>query len=197
VWRVPTFSWASIISKPINGTRSSIDYRLMSYFRGSFETRSTNRWRTDFYATVVETMCVPTGKDLTRRIQSSFVVLQSTLIEIVLRRSDLVSWWEIAAIEKPLFKYEFTPDINIDDEKYGVRDGDVVHCLKLIGGTRMVQYEDDSHVIWIVLKEVGAAGYTYRTFERVGLLQDKREQVKLQTEVEDGAIVRDALVKIM
>jgi hypothetical protein len=61
----------------------------------------------------------------------------------------------------------------------------------------MVQYEDDSHVIWIVLKEVGAAGYTYRTFERVGLLQDKREQVKLQTEEEDGAIVRDALVKIV
>jgi hypothetical protein len=199
-WRAPTFSWASI-------EKSTINYGYMDVLRQGLEGSLDPRRTTDVYATLVETSCVPVGDDLTGRLKSSYIVLRGTLIKTALNRLASDNEWHVSAIRKPPYQHNsFLMDSAIDQATIHIptRSEDIC-CLRLIGTTRHVEYEDEEFLVYLVLrrtqprsvKSVTLGVLEISTFERIGLLINHRGEVQLEDESEPADVLRDILVKIV
>lgn len=204
-WRAPTFSWASVANIGKARDRSHISYAFMDILgRGLDESNRSST--THLYAEVVETRCKPIGEDVTGQLESGFIVLRGTLIEATLRKTAVPGGqWRIAPIGKePLSVALFFQDFDFDRTEYGIRDGDKVSCLKLIGLTQTVDSGNGEYLLYLVLrivlvgKEPISASKETVAFERIALLRDARGSEELRLEdASEGAIHRDVVVKIV
>lgn len=201
-WRAPSFSWASILSRVQSIERCRISYEPMVVLRWGLDTADRG-WRTERYATVVETACEPAGSDLTGQLKSAYLILRGTLIEAVLSASGKPGKrdWQISPVGKePLPVSRLWTDFDFDDTNSKMRNGDVVYCLKLVGASKLVKTEGSrEYLLHLVLRLESAGGPKERTLERIGLLQDSKdpEAVQLEAASSESAIMRDALVKIV
>jgi hypothetical protein len=198
-WRAPSFSWASNMARPGSVERCSISYEPMVVLKWGLDVNNS-AWRTDPYATVVETACESAGSDSTGQLKSAFIVLRGTLVEAVLSSLETGDWKITPVGQAPLSVSRFSMDFDFDDTESDIRNGDVVYCLKLIGASKIVKVDDSrEYLLHLVLKSATAGGPNDRTFERIGLFQDSRDPEALQLEAasSESDIMRDALVKIV
>jgi hypothetical protein len=98
-------------------------------------------------------------------------------------------------------------DFDLDNDGLGIgpeRPQDV-HCLRLIGTKKDVQFEDEEFLVYLVLRQVkmesprivATPGVDPLVFERVGLLANWRGEVQLEDESDACAISHDSIVKIV
>jgi hypothetical protein len=209
-WRAPSFSWASVQSRTSGKKGSSTSYGLMNILGQGLQGTRDKRRTTDFYATLMETSCTLFREDdPTGRVQSTYIVLKETLIRATLCRSTSIHKWYITAIGKERDEHNhFEMDFDLDNDRGpgGQPEGSQdVHCLRLIGTTRHVQYEDEECLIYLVLRQVKmespstvpTPGLDTSVFERVGLLTNRMGEVKLEDESDASAILHDSIVKIV
>jgi hypothetical protein len=212
-WRAPTFSWASVIST--NGSESSTSRSFISYFymlnlgRGLDKTQK--EFKTDLYATVVETHCEPIGCDTEGQLRSAYVILRGTLIAAKLDYNpSRVSPWQVAPLGNnngPWSEGSLWPDFNFNCEGNVVETDAKIFCLKLIGYSKIVETGYGENLFYLVLKMVAPESSTTLsedeeeccTFERVALLHDSHgpDAEHLEDVSEDSAIRYNALVRIV
>jgi hypothetical protein len=206
-WRAPTFSWASIISRAHHGKRNTINFGYMDILRQGLEGRTDHRRTTDLYATLVEASCIPVGNDLTGRLKSGYIVLRGNLVKATLCKTAPDNKWHITAIEKPPYSHSlFSMDSNIDHEPASEQTAsEGVYCLRLIGTTKHVEFEDEEFLVYLVLRPVQlkpakpatSPEPETQTFERIGLLANHRGEIQLEDESEPENVLRDVRVKIV
>jgi hypothetical protein len=206
-WRAPTFSWASIISKDNNGKRNTISFGYIDVLRQGLEGRTDRRRTTDFYATLVEASCTPVGNDMTGRLKSGYIVLRGNLIKATLCIKGPGSKWHITAIEKPPYSQNtFSADSAFDHgPTFGQARSEEVYCLRLIGTTKHVEFEDGEFLVYLVLRQIQLTPAEpasprkpgTQTFERIGLLANQRGEVQLEDESDPKNVLRNVLVKIV
>jgi hypothetical protein len=210
-WRAPTFSWASVVD---NGThtetdKSHISYAFMDVLSKGLE-KSNRGSRTDLYATIVETKCAPVGGDVTGQLRYGFIVLHGTLIRAALYHAPFCDsgQWQIGPVGKePLSTWSslFCPDFDFNDTECGIRGGNIVYCLKLIGHTQARDTGNGEYLLYLVLRMIGGGGLAESaaidgcTFERIALLRDARgpDDIRLEDVSEGCAIRRGVSVKIV
>lgn len=206
-WQAPTFSWASIISKDVGKSEAAVSYDHMDILRQGLEGRKDERRCTDFYASVVDVSCTPAGEDPTGRLKSAHVVLRGTLIRCSLRRLLPSNEWHVTAVNRePKPENRFAADVDLMDASPNLSGhNDEVHCLRLIGTTKRVEFEDEEFLAYLVLRKVTLAsagardgnGDEHCTFERLGLMVNWRGVIQLEDESNVEDIARDALVRIV
>jgi hypothetical protein len=208
-WRAPTFSWASVVNDGSDNEadRSHISYAFMDILSKGLG-KSKRGSRTDFYAVVVETKCVPVGNDVTGQLRSGFIVLHGTLIKAALYHTPFqaAGQWQIGPTGKePLSNCLFHQDFNFNCTEYGTREGGIVYCLKLIGHTQAVDSGNGEYLLYLVLRMIEGGGLAQPTaengctFERIALLRDARgpEEIRLEDGSEKEDIQRGVSVKII
>jgi hypothetical protein len=208
-WRAPTFSWASIKNNICDGTKkfsSPINYGKMDILRQGLKGSPDPRRTTSSYATLVEASCTPVANDLTGRLVSGYIVMRGTLIKTALYRSEPDGKWHVTARGKsPRRQNNFKMDyaLNKDAALEWSRSGKI-HCLRLIGTKKNVEYEDEEFLVYLVLRQVqmvpvefGTHGGETGSFERIGLLANEHGEIQLEDESEPSDVLRDVLVKIV
>jgi hypothetical protein len=206
-WRAPTFSWASVVDDGTGNKadRSHVSYAFMDILSKGLE-KSQRSSRTDLYATIIETKCEAVGNDVTGQLRSGFIILRGTLIKSALYHD--AGQWQVGPIRKgPLSNSLFHQDFNFSREECGVRDGNTVYCLKLIGNTSARDTGNGEYLLYLVLRMLegpalpGSTANVNRvdTFERIALLRDARgfEEIQLEHGSEETAVQKDVLVKIV
>ena len=209
IWRAPTFSWASImnIGPKDRPDRAHISYELLVFLRNGLD-ESNKAWRTDFYASVVDTSCVPVDKDVTGQLTSGFIVLRGTLIAADLCRiaSRTYNEWQIVPIGGQHLESSFLyPDISLDRTEHGFEGTTRVYCLKLVGTSKYVSDSRREYLLYLVLRNATPEdSYPQpsrgsHTFERIALYRDARDPDEGQLEDISGEsnIERDALVNVV
>lgn len=206
-WRAPTFSWASIIGRSHEGNRSSTSFDYMDILRLGLEVRTDIRQETIFYATLMETMCIPIGDDPSGRLKSGYIVLKGTMIKATLYRATLNGEWQVTAVGKgPYERNTFSMDFDLDsDAAYSPGFSDEVYCLRLIGTRKNAEYDNEEFLVYLVLRkvQVETAGSTFpggledRIYERIGLLANRRGEIQLENESEPVFVQREVSVRIV
>lgn len=196
-WRAPTFSWASIEPK---STGCSISYDLMIIIGKGLEDHKPRAYKTELYASVVETNCVPLGGDPMGRLLSGFIKLSGTLVRATL---CLKRFGDIAlAGGEPLENSSFRPDYDLHQGSNQMSDGDTVYCLKLLGITLFRGTIRKESLVYLVLRKVtheSVLAVGVEEFQRIGVLKDARglDGVPLEKVSKSSDIQHDMIVKIV
>jgi hypothetical protein len=202
-WRAPTFSWASIMSTSDESGRGWISYRYVENLRLGLAGKDS--WGVHFYASFVEAECVPQGDDPTGRLLSAHIILKGSLIRVTVCRAH--NKWEIAATGKePKSRDTFHMDFDlvmsrIQDSEENTK----VFLLKLVGCKKNINYADEEFVVYLVLRKVdmeiagpvSTGKREERTFERIGLLTSRKDEVHIDEESDVTEIEHNVRMRII